>query len=96
METPADCNCIYPPNPLAEEEVKLDITWIADAKRVESSIKSDASRSTSAGLGLFTARPAAQEVLGLMRAFRSAPLLLRSLPLRPLGKRRSRLMSFEV
>jgi len=32
METPADCNWIYPPNPLAEEEVKLDITWIADAK----------------------------------------------------------------
>ena len=32
METPADCSWIYHPNPLAEEEVKLDITWIADAK----------------------------------------------------------------
>ena len=32
MESPADCNWIYHPNPLAEEEVKLDITWIADAK----------------------------------------------------------------
>jgi hypothetical protein len=32
METPADCNWIYHPNPLAEEEVKLDITWTADAK----------------------------------------------------------------
>ena len=32
METPADRNWIYHPNPLAEEEVKLDITWIADAK----------------------------------------------------------------
>ena len=32
MESPADCNWIYHPNPLAEEEVKLDITWTADAK----------------------------------------------------------------
>src|SRR6516165_3453670 len=32
METPADYNWIYHPNPLAEEEVKLDITWNADAK----------------------------------------------------------------
>ena len=32
METPVSCNWIPHPNPLAEEEVKLDITWVADAK----------------------------------------------------------------
>jgi hypothetical protein len=32
METPASCNWIPHPDPLAEEEFKLDITWTADAK----------------------------------------------------------------
>ena len=32
METPASRNWIPHPNPLTEEEFKLDITWTADAK----------------------------------------------------------------
>jgi hypothetical protein len=32
METPVSCNWIPHPNPLTEEEVKLDITWTGDAK----------------------------------------------------------------
>jgi hypothetical protein len=32
MDSPASCNWIQNPNPLTEEEIKLDITWTADAK----------------------------------------------------------------
>jgi hypothetical protein len=35
MDLPANCNWIPYPNPLVEEEVKLDITWTADAKTTE-------------------------------------------------------------
>jgi hypothetical protein len=32
MKTPANCNWIHNPTPLRKDEVKLDISWTADAK----------------------------------------------------------------
>ena len=52
METPADRNWIYHPNPLAEEEVKLDITRIADAKTAPPHWSGNLAATSLAALGL--------------------------------------------